>query len=432
MKKAVAFVLSLLMVVLVLMNTITAIAEDITFDKTIDILIPLQTVKNKIKDSLILCVGSQYAAINGSKKVIDRKNKEVRPLIRNGRVFVPIRFIAETYGANVTWDAVTQTATIVIGKDTVVAQVGNKDLKFNDKPLPLDVSPFVENDRVFLPLRAISEALGKTVFWSDWGLIAIGDQNSQKFDVAQDKYMIPEIIRYLAIDANGAPKLDGINVEGKPLEGFKQDIHSYLVDVLFVSNVLPKIEGISSKYKVEMKEAATKTDTTEISVTDDETAQTGVYTIHYRAVASKPEQKKRAVFTVPSGLDEFKAFKVSTSSVPQPENPPENAVDGDLKTSSTTNGIGEWFQFEFNEEKTVGAVGIAFKLGDVRTAFFEIQLSTDGNSWKKALVAESCGKSNDKEIFTFKKQQAKYVRIVGYGTTQGIWNNIAEASVYGE
>ena len=41
----------------------------------------------------------------------------------------------------------------------------------------LEVAPFVDNDRTLLPLLALSEAIGKTVFYDDnTKIIVIGDK----------------------------------------------------------------------------------------------------------------------------------------------------------------------------------------------------------------------------------------------------------------
>jgi hypothetical protein len=52
-------------------------------------------------------LGSNIAIVNNKKVVLD-----VPPEIKNGRTFVPIRFVSENLGAQVEWEASTQTITI--------------------------------------------------------------------------------------------------------------------------------------------------------------------------------------------------------------------------------------------------------------------------------------------------------------------------------
>lgn len=72
------------------------------------------TIRYKDKN-IILKIGSPYALVNGTQTPIDRDNLKVVPEITNGRTFVPIRFISETFGAKVEWNDVTQQIRITLG-----------------------------------------------------------------------------------------------------------------------------------------------------------------------------------------------------------------------------------------------------------------------------------------------------------------------------
>ena len=45
-------------------------------------------------------------------------------------------------------------------------QIGNKVAYKNNNILSLDVAPFIQQDRTYVPLRAISEALNADVEWN--------------------------------------------------------------------------------------------------------------------------------------------------------------------------------------------------------------------------------------------------------------------------
>ncbi|MCD6107236.1 MAG: copper amine oxidase N-terminal domain-containing protein, partial [Caldisericaceae bacterium] len=53
-------------------------------------------------------IGTPYASVSGKKVLLDSP-----PLIVKGRTMVPLRFIAETLGAEVTWDEATKSITII-------------------------------------------------------------------------------------------------------------------------------------------------------------------------------------------------------------------------------------------------------------------------------------------------------------------------------
>jgi hypothetical protein len=62
---------------------------------------------NHIPLLMIMTIGSTRAIVNGKTVTLD-----VAPAIVAGRTFVPLRFVAEAFGADVAWNATTRTATI--------------------------------------------------------------------------------------------------------------------------------------------------------------------------------------------------------------------------------------------------------------------------------------------------------------------------------
>lgn len=84
-----------------------------------------------------------------------------------GRTFVPIRFVSEALGAAVNWDEATQTATVTLGDSVITMPAGSSKATVNDKDVKLDAPALVQNQRVMVPLRFVSEALGKPVDWNE-------------------------------------------------------------------------------------------------------------------------------------------------------------------------------------------------------------------------------------------------------------------------
>jgi len=78
-----------------------------------------------------------------------------------------MRAIFEELGAKVEWDESTGTVTGVLGETTVTLSVGNTVAFVNWKPKRLDVPPEIINDKTMVPVRFIAESLGADVFWQD-------------------------------------------------------------------------------------------------------------------------------------------------------------------------------------------------------------------------------------------------------------------------
>ena len=90
---------------------------------------------------------------------------DVEPFIENGRTMVPIRAISEAFGANVSYDDTTKTATIVKGTDTIKITMNNATAYVNGVAHTLDATAKNVSGRIFVPVRFISEGVGCIVDW---------------------------------------------------------------------------------------------------------------------------------------------------------------------------------------------------------------------------------------------------------------------------
>ena len=96
-----------------------------------------------------------------------------KPFIDNsvGRTYVPVRFVSEALGCNVSWDNGTQTANIAKGGTWVDIKIGSKtpiilDVDSgNEKNVTIDAPAMLVNNRTMVPLRFVSEALKANVTW---------------------------------------------------------------------------------------------------------------------------------------------------------------------------------------------------------------------------------------------------------------------------
>ena len=87
------------------------------------------------------------------------------PFLESDRVMVPMRMIFEALGADVQWNEEEQSVTATCGADTVKMQIGSREIWKNDTLIQTDVAPRLVGDRTFVPLRVISESLGASVEW---------------------------------------------------------------------------------------------------------------------------------------------------------------------------------------------------------------------------------------------------------------------------
>lgn len=136
------------------------------------------TALESVKDAVCLRLNTPNGLVNGIKTPIDKDNTSVSPFVINGRTLVPVRFISESFGANVTWQEDTKTVTVSKDQKIIKMQINSDVMNVNGTDVKLDVPAAIYNDRTMLPLRAVTESLGKQVYWHDLGLIIISDKEN--------------------------------------------------------------------------------------------------------------------------------------------------------------------------------------------------------------------------------------------------------------
>jgi len=126
------------------------------------------TKEQRLQNTIALQIGNYGAASNGALIRIDPDNSEVKPYIdESDRTMVPARFVAERLGADVGWNAQTRQITILTTDRIIVMTVGSKMYTINGIAYTMDTEPvIIKNwDRAAVPIRFISEALGRAVEW---------------------------------------------------------------------------------------------------------------------------------------------------------------------------------------------------------------------------------------------------------------------------
>ncbi len=97
---------------------------------------------------------------NGSYMINNQEYiADATPKIINGRTMVPIRVIAEAFGADVKWEATTKTINISLDNKNVEMVVGQTTEG-------MDVPPTIIDGRTYVPLRYVSEVLDANVDWN--------------------------------------------------------------------------------------------------------------------------------------------------------------------------------------------------------------------------------------------------------------------------
>ena len=105
--------------------------------------------------------------ING----VDSKIKmDVAPYIRDGRIMLPLRSLAEALGFEVEWNRSTRTVVLKDNNTRVEIPVGTNKIIVNGNVYTSDVKPEIKNNRTMLPIANLARALGlsdgKDIIWN--------------------------------------------------------------------------------------------------------------------------------------------------------------------------------------------------------------------------------------------------------------------------
>ena len=116
----------------------------------------------------------------------------------DGRVLLAFRDLFENLDGQVSWDDNFRMASVTYGKNTIHLFPDTGAVQVNGVPQSLAVGPQIINDRVYLPLRFVAQSLGGTVDYSkgpdDTGIIQIHTIDSTQ-NYAQKEGNVTKILR---------------------------------------------------------------------------------------------------------------------------------------------------------------------------------------------------------------------------------------------
>jgi|GEM_PF-2382689 len=123
--------------------------------------------KNKIK-VVVFKIGDYNYYLENTDGSIIKVRMDAAPYIKQGRTFVPVRFLANALGLTddkIYWDGAKQEVALE-GAKLVHMQIGNKTMYSNYKPIVMDVVPeIIPPGRTMLLARYVAEGLGFKVDW---------------------------------------------------------------------------------------------------------------------------------------------------------------------------------------------------------------------------------------------------------------------------
>ncbi|MFZ5986236.1 MAG: copper amine oxidase N-terminal domain-containing protein [Bacillota bacterium] len=192
--------------------------------------------------------------LNGKKLIFDEN-----PYIKNGRTLVPFRKILEELDAQVEWNPVDKSVYAKNRVTSVYLKIGESHAYVNGYKVELDAPAEIKNGRTFLPLRFISENMGAYVVWDGVDRIVTIQYNNSSYNLGELvsyedlKIVIDEVDKNVGggrwkisgrgsfagkkviiniVDDNGndAPAIITRKGAGQELENFEADVYLPAID----------------------------------------------------------------------------------------------------------------------------------------------------------------------------------------------------------
>ncbi|WP_159082092.1 copper amine oxidase N-terminal domain-containing protein [Aedoeadaptatus coli] len=113
--------------------------------------------------SAVLAKGADPIAVYVNGREL--RDEETTPVIRHDRTFLPLRAVTEELGYTVAWNGDKREVTLTKGDSSVIMTIGEKAYRLGGKELVMDVAPYLEKNRTFIPARYLGEATGLPVKW---------------------------------------------------------------------------------------------------------------------------------------------------------------------------------------------------------------------------------------------------------------------------
>jgi hypothetical protein len=131
---------------------------------------------------------------------------DVKPEVVNSTVFVPFRAVSDALGAQLAVTPDWKTITFAKGDRKVAVTIGSKTAVVNGKNVALTVAPYATKGRTMVPTRFVSEQLGETVEWDSLSrYVWIGHKNVPTLEEVVEAVDIkPFLPMYTGRAADGA------------------------------------------------------------------------------------------------------------------------------------------------------------------------------------------------------------------------------------
>lgn len=136
-------------------------------------------LSERLCDNMFFYEKSPRVRIGDEVVWIDDKNKEVKPIISDGKAMLPAAFLAKALKIEFCGDL--NIGTYIDGEKSITLTVGKADCIINNQNNILSVAPFVAHEKLYVPVEDICAVFDKQFVKDDCGIFIAGE-TANSFD----------------------------------------------------------------------------------------------------------------------------------------------------------------------------------------------------------------------------------------------------------
>lgn len=193
---------------------------------------------------LLLFTSVSARSVKKMTLVINNMVFEKEFVVKNDRIHIPLRLVSENLGTDVNWKGDTKEVEIINKGKKIVFYVDSNEYRIDDIVYTIDSPTFILKDRVYVPARALANAMDAKLEWNEKEFYCAIDNGYEKdptrdVDSAKDAKDLAIIDKIRKVTDLGYYLKDGvIRVEevedGKVYELFLKDYEKKNLSMRFI------------------------------------------------------------------------------------------------------------------------------------------------------------------------------------------------------
>jgi hypothetical protein len=158
----------------------------------------------------------------------------------SGRSLVPVRYLGDALGATTAWDAGSQAVTVTGGSTTVSMIIGSTAMTVSGKAQTLDQAPVIKDGRTYLPARWVANALGYQADWNAANRIVIiwpnGTPEPGIVGTVENGFVMPTGTKLQTTDSQDSLDMSGTNPDAMAftINAKNGDVQGQLADAQYI------------------------------------------------------------------------------------------------------------------------------------------------------------------------------------------------------